>query len=72
MNDETTLSFEDAFKRLEDIVARLEAGDLSLDESLALYEQGQRLARHCSQLLDAAELRVQQLNEDGSLSPLYE
>lgn len=72
MNDETTLSFEDAFKRLEDIVARLEAGDLSLDESLALYEQGQQLARHCSQLLDAAELRVQQLNEDGSLSPLYE
>lgn len=72
MNDETTLSFEDAFKRLEDIVARLEAGDLSLDESLALYEQGQRLARHCSRLLDAAELRVQQLNEDGSLSPLYE
>lgn len=72
MNDETTLSFEDAFKRLEEIVARLEAGDLSLDESLALYEQGQQLARHCSQLLDAAELRVQQLNEDGSLSPLYE
>lgn len=72
MNDETTLSFEDAFKRLEDIVARLEAGDLSLDESLALYEQGQQLARHCSQLLDAAELRVQRLNEDGSLSPLYE
>ncbi len=72
MNDETTLSFEDAFRRLEDIVARLEAGDLSLDESLALYEQGQQLARHCSQLLDAAELRVQQLNEDGSLSPLYE
>jgi len=72
VNDETTLSFEDAFKRLEDIVARLEAGDLSLDESLALYEQGQQLARHCSQLLDAAELRVQQLNEDGSLSPLYE
>jgi len=72
VNDETTLSFEDAFKRLEEIVARLEAGDLSLDESLALYEQGQQLARHCSQLLDAAELRVQQLNEDGSLSPLYE
>jgi len=72
VNDETTLSFEDAFRRLEDIVARLEAGDLSLDESLALYEQGQQLARHCSQLLDAAELRVQQLNEDGSLSPLYE
>ena len=69
MNDEQELSFEQAYARLEDIVTRLEAGDLSLDESVALYEGGQRLARRCGALLDAAELRVQQLNEDDSLSP---
>ena len=69
MSDEQELSFEQAYARLEDIVTRLEAGDLSLDESVALYEEGQRLARRCGALLDTAELRVQQLNEDGSLSP---
>jgi len=70
VNDEQELSFEQAYARLEDIVTRLEAGDLSLDESVALYEEGQRLARRCGALLDAVELRVQQLNEDDSLSPL--
>ncbi len=72
MSQEITLSFEEAYARLEDIVARLESGELSLDDSVALYEEGQRLARHCGALLDAAELRVQQLNEDGTLSPFGE
>jgi len=64
------LTFEQAYARLEEIVERLEAGELSLDDSVALYEEGQRLAQRCGALLDAAELRVQQLNEDGTLSPL--
>jgi exodeoxyribonuclease VII small subunit len=72
VSQEITLSFEEAYARLEDIVARLESGELSLDDSVALYEEGQRLARHCGALLDAAELRVQQLNEDGTLSPFGE
>lgn len=69
MSQEITLSFEEAYARLEDIVARLESGELSLDDSVALYEEGQRLAKHCGTLLDAAELRVQQLNDDDTLSP---
>jgi len=64
------LTFEEAYARLEVIVARLESGELTLDESVALYEQGQALARHCSDLLDKAELRVQQIAEDGTLTPL--
>lgn len=72
MSEELNLSFEEAYARLEEIVARLESGDLSLDESLALYEEGQRIAQHCGALLDAAELRVQQVNDDDSLSPLGE
>jgi exodeoxyribonuclease VII small subunit len=55
------LSFEEAFKELEETVRRLEEGDLTLDESIALFERGQALARHCGEKLDRAELRVRQL-----------
>jgi exodeoxyribonuclease VII small subunit len=55
------LSFEEAFKELEETVRRLEEGDLTLDESIALFERGQALARHCGEKLDSAELRVSQL-----------
>lgn len=59
-------SFEDALARLEDIVAQLEGGDLPLDESLALFEQGQKLAALCGQVLDQAELRLEELRDAGS------
>lgn len=58
------LDFETAYARLSETAAQLEAGKLSLDESLALYEEGVALARHCEALLDKAELRVQQLTPD--------
>lgn len=56
-----SLSFEDSYARLEQVIQKLEAGNLSLDESVALYEEGMRLARHCGRKLDDAELRVTQL-----------
>jgi exodeoxyribonuclease VII small subunit len=61
MNDLDKLTFEEAYRELEATVQRLEAGDLTLEEAIALYERGMRLARHCSDALDAAELQVQQL-----------
>lgn len=61
MTQETELSFEEAYRELEDTVRRLEEGDLTLAEALASYEQGMRLARRCQAALDAAELRVEQL-----------
>ncbi len=61
MTEIEKLSFEEAFGKLEAIVQSLEEGDLKLDEALALYEQGMRLARRCGDTLDAAELQVQQL-----------
>ena len=64
------LSFEEAYRQLEDIVAQLESGELSLDESVALYERGQALARLCGEMLDRAELRIQQIDDDGTLRPL--
>lgn len=63
------MSFEEAFAELEDVVRRLEAGGLSLEESLALYERGQALAAYCNRQLDQAELKVSQLAPDGRLLP---
>lgn len=59
------LSFEEAFRELEETVRQLEAGDLPLDESIALFEQGQALAEYCSAALEQAELRVHQLVGEG-------
>ena len=65
-----SLSFEDALRELEETVAKLEAGDLTLEASLALFERGQQLAEYCSLTLDKATLRVQQLTEDGEIVDL--
>ncbi|UCC64244.1 MAG: exodeoxyribonuclease VII small subunit [Anaerolineae bacterium] len=55
------LSFEAAFQELEETVRRLEAGGLSLEEALALYERGQELAALCGTLLEEAELKISTL-----------
>ena len=66
MNDLEELTFEEAFRELEVTVQRLEEGDLPLEQAISLYERGMRLAQHCSDALDAAELRVQELGtRDG-------
>ncbi len=65
----STISFEELYRELEETVRRLEGGDLTLNESLALFERGARLAQQCNALLDSAELRVRQLiaRPDGEL-----
>ncbi|HEY1607078.1 MAG TPA: exodeoxyribonuclease VII small subunit [Allosphingosinicella sp.] len=61
------LSFEAALKRLEEIVRRLESGEASLDESIALYGEGDRLRQQCEARLHAAQARIEkiQLGRDG-------
>ncbi|MBI4499003.1 MAG: exodeoxyribonuclease VII small subunit [Chloroflexi bacterium] len=54
-------SFEDAFTRLEQTVQALERGGLTLEATLALYEEGMRLAHRCTELLDAAEVKISRL-----------
>jgi len=61
MNEIKNVSFEEAFGELEEVVQQLEAGDLTLDQAMALFERGMALAARCNTQLDAAELRVQQL-----------
>ena len=68
MNKIENLTFEQAFAELEETVRKLEAGGLTLEESLALFERGQALAAHCNTHLDQAELQVRQLSPEG-LSP---
>jgi len=62
------LSFEDALKRLEAIVHRLESGEASLDESITLYAEGDRLRGQCDKRLQAAQARIEKisLGPDGS------
>jgi len=57
--------FEQALNELEALVSKMEAGDLSLEESLAAFEQGVKLTRECQSRLAAAEQRVQLLVEEG-------
>ena len=56
-------TFEDVYRELEETVRLLDAGGQTLDESIALYEKGMRLARRCQELLDAAELRIVTLQQ---------
>ena len=67
MNKTETLTFEQAFAELEETVRKLEAGGLTLEESLALFERGQALAARCSTQLDEAELKVRQLSPEGTV-----
>ena len=64
------LTFEQALKRLEEIVEALETEDLDLDKSLQFFEEGVSLSRHCNQQLQAAEKRIDILltKADGTLA----
>lgn len=61
-------SYEELYTELEQAVARLEAGDLPLEEALREYERGVALASQCQRLLDGAELRIQQVM-NGEIAP---
>ena len=58
--------FETLYKRLEETLTRLEEGGLTLNQSLALYEEGMKLARRCQELLQQAELKITKLQDEFS------
>ncbi|MAS77853.1 MAG: exodeoxyribonuclease VII small subunit [Candidatus Neomarinimicrobiota bacterium] len=68
--EDKQMHFEEAFKRLEQIVGNLESGDLSLEESMKLFEEGIGLTEACKSRLEDAEQKIQLLlkNSDGKLS----
>jgi exodeoxyribonuclease VII small subunit len=66
--DPAALTFEDALKELEDIVTKLESGQVSLEQSISLYERGEKLKQRCEALLKDAEMRIEKitLSADGA------
>jgi len=60
--------FEQALAELEGLVAKLESGDLSLDQSLTHFKRGVELTRHCQSILEEAQQTVEILNHDSSAS----
>lgn len=67
--EEQITNFESAIAELETIVKTLEGGDLSLEQSLALYERGVQLSRFCHTRLEDAERRIELLNDRGERTP---
>ena len=68
MSDLAKMSFEEAMKKLEEVVRDLESGNVELEKSIALYEEGARLKAHCEKKLKEAEEKVAKitLGADGN------
>jgi len=64
------MNFEDSIARLEEIVRHLERGDMPLDESLKLFEEGNKLLNCCSKMLDTAEQKVVKLKKGADRAPI--
>jgi exodeoxyribonuclease VII small subunit len=67
-SEKEEISFEAALGRLEEIVQRLERSELPLEESVKQFEEGLKLSKHCSRILEKAELRVEQVKESETQS----
>lgn len=64
--DIAAMSFEDALRELEDIVNRLEAGDVALEESLEIYQRGALLRAYCGDKLKSAQAKIEKVTGNGS------
>jgi exodeoxyribonuclease VII small subunit len=70
--NEKNMTFEQSMQRLEQIVRAMERGDVALDESLKLFQEGTELVRSCGKLLDEAELQVKKIMTDANGAPVEE
>ena len=64
------LKIEEAFAKLEELLAKMESPEITLEESFACYEEGMKLVKHCSDTIDRVENQVQVIAADGSLTEL--
>lgn len=67
--DISAMTFEEALRALEDVVRKLEGGDVPLDDSISLYERGEQLRKHCQARLDAAQARIEKIVQRADGSP---
>ena len=70
--NEKNMTFEQSMQRLEQIVRAMERGDVALDESLKLFQEGTELVRNCGKLLDEAELQVKKIAVAADGTPVEE
>ena len=63
------MSFEEALRALEQVVRKLEGGEATLDESIALYERGEKLRAHCQARLDSAQARIEKIVQGADGKP---
>ncbi len=68
--DIAKMSYEEALSELEDIVRKLENGDVPLEESITIYERGDKLRAHCNKLLTSAEKKVEKIRLSSNGTPL--
>lgn len=66
MKEISTMSFEEALSELESVVERLDTGNVSLEDSIKLYERGNELRKFCEKQLNDAELKIRALSQDES------
>ena len=64
-----SMTFEASLKRLDEIVSRMERGDVPLEEALSLFEEGTALVKSCTKLLDEAELKIVRLTKGNDGAP---
>lgn len=67
INKEHALSLEETFEQIEEVIARLEAEEITLEESFREYHRGMKLLQRCNEAIDQVEKKVMQINEDGGL-----
>jgi exodeoxyribonuclease VII small subunit len=65
--EERALSLEETFEQIEEVIARLETEEITLEESFQEYNRGMKLLQHCNATIDQVEKKVLQINEDGGL-----
>ncbi|WP_020403601.1 exodeoxyribonuclease VII small subunit [Gracilimonas tropica] len=65
MAEKERLSFEEALNKLESIVEQLEDEEITLEDSVKLYEEGVRMSKFCTEILEQAELRIEQVNDEA-------
>ncbi|MGX8686176.1 MAG: exodeoxyribonuclease VII small subunit [bacterium] len=67
VSEEKQMSIEESFRKLQEILEKMEEEDITLEQSFACYEEGMKLVRSCNEKIEEVEHKVMQLNEDGSL-----
>ncbi|MBR3031615.1 MAG: exodeoxyribonuclease VII small subunit [Clostridiales bacterium] len=71
MSEKINMTYEQAVSELEEIISKLESGEASLDDSIALYSRGMELSKFCKDKLDDIEKKISILTQDGSTESAF-